>query len=158
MQLKRLFIIRNGQATWGSNLSAQGVEQALRIGTLLRDNFFVGRTAKIICSNEYRSRMTADIIAREIGHHSDMPIGFKALFSSERYCDPAAALKLIKEYAWRTETLIVVSHEQLVAQLPPLIGQRLLSATRFPSPNAAYAEGCAIDFQTKAYNLIRSAA
>lgn len=144
--MRTLVIVRHGSYS-GSTLNEIGREQIQRI----RDALGELRTGAIILSsNAGRALESAQILGEDIGI---TPVAYADLYSDgDTAYDILRAFALAVQHGTDAETVIIVTHHEIIARLPAYVGQQF----RFNIPYSPLSRGCGvvIDLAAKTYRYI----
>jgi phosphohistidine phosphatase SixA len=155
--LKRIIIIRHCQCDHHGFLTAEGGLTAKKLASAIVAGALLDSIVAVLCSQEARAIRTAQRLCVDASIDGRPQI-FNELFSSDRAINLSGAVRVIREYAEKhhVETLIVVTHLEMVQQLPCAIAYGMFDTARpFPKPHVYYGQGVVINCETHTTSIIR---
>ena len=157
MKLKKLFLLRHGQYEGRGFLTVEGVETITKLSARMLDiqSFNPDETA-VLCSGELRAFKTAQCLLGRLDLPTVEPIVHNAFFSNDRRCDTIEALKVLKKHIEECESLIVITHHEMMSALPHAFCSEVLGMdTSHANGGVSYGQGYCIDCENKTGRFIR---
>jgi phosphohistidine phosphatase SixA len=149
MKLKYVFIFRHGPYQDRGFLTPEGRAQMQRLGKHLASTYRLKQeSTNFICSRELRALKTSHELSLAAFNDWDGTCHHE-LFSNDQVCDVDAALRVTLEAAKDMKAVIVVTHSEMVEELPSYFGKWVLDKDGFPKRTVKYGEGYAIDCEKK---------
>ncbi|PJE74425.1 MAG: hypothetical protein COV01_00090 [Candidatus Taylorbacteria bacterium CG10_big_fil_rev_8_21_14_0_10_41_48] len=151
MILKRLIIVRHSKADMEGFLTEEGKIILRETFRALKKSFLIRRDAGVMSSPILRATESGRFFIDISGIETELFI-CQELFSDGETCDTAGALKAILRYARKTkvETLIVVTHFEMIRDLPDLFRIKVLKGkTPFLDHKVSRGRGVIIDCKKK---------
>ncbi len=143
MKLKRLLIFACAQHTPEGILTREGEGLANALGLFLRNEQSLALLdTQLICASSNEGVITAEIVGRLCDL---VPKSHKELISSHRACDVEGGLDVLRQYLDAAQDLIVISHIEMVANLTPRFGRKILGRDDFPCDSLRYCEGYVVE-------------
>jgi hypothetical protein len=151
MKLKRFLPIRHAARDHEGFLTPEGFLQIDRLAHALTKKHGVNpHECLVICSDRLWPLKSAQALCEAMAiPRSTRPACHKSLFSLEEKCDVKAAVETIRGYIDKTQTLIAITHDEMMTLLPPAFGSLILGIDGFPELQYQYAEGLVIDCEKK---------
>jgi phosphohistidine phosphatase len=121
--MNRLFLFRHAKASWAEpgmrdferKLSPDGIEEAQRIGTALRERGFI--PSQIICSSAVRARETFDAVDQNDGWRE------KVTYTDTLYSTDAPGYLEVASELGRDGDLMLIGHNPMLEDLAIALGQ-----------------------------------
>jgi phosphohistidine phosphatase SixA len=147
-------VFRHAHASRDGFLSLEGFAEMDKLAGHLKRHGLVDEDTQVICSREMRALKSVHHLMDKAGIKTDEKC-FKELFSIDDKCDVAGAIRVIQEHAHKTKpkSLIVITHLEMVEQLPHAYGLKVLGTDFFPSYKLNNGEGFVIDINRKTAEL-----
>jgi phosphohistidine phosphatase SixA len=142
MKIQHLIILRHAPFEGRGFVTTEGRMLVEQLCTKLKEIYpFAGETTAIVCSLELRAVKTSQSIGMAIGTKGIRC--YDEFYSSERRCDAEAALVVLRSYLETYNTVIVVTHEEMVPALTKLFG-KLAFGKEFVTQSGDYLHGYGI--------------
>lgn len=154
MKFKRIVVLRHGPCDPQGFLTARGRTIIEKVTMLLVARKHIDKMTQVVSSSELRAIKTAQCMVKT-ANLQKMAISHREFVSDSRICDTEAAIHAISRYS-DEETLVVITHLELAAALPPAIGRYFLDIGDFECIGVDRGHGYVIDFEKKTCEYIAS--
>jgi phosphohistidine phosphatase SixA len=124
MKLQKLIVLRHGEYEHGGFLTDLGRASIDNLAvSLLKFGHLNTDSMAVLCSRELRAIKSAQVFIGTLWLQGKIDEeSHKELYSSDRECDTTNALRVIKGYSDKVETLVVFTHLEMVQEIPRVVG------------------------------------